>query len=194
MHDQVRGVTNGGLLHDIGKVLHRGSTGDGRAHSVSGCEWVSKFTGDRMLLDCIRYHHHQDVASAGLEKNNAAYIVYLADNIASGADRREIEGAYLPLFSNRGEDYYFYAFKAEKTRHLLQKIPEKIVRVYSKNTYRTGLNLATRLWLGDYAATGQAGELKTFAALAGSSKGIDRIGVLRADVDNMGLSRLCQYR
>ncbi len=536
MHDLVRGVTNAGLLHDIGKVLHRGSNADGRAHSVSGREWVNKYTDDQLILDCIRYHHHQDISSAKLENDSAAYIVYLADNIASGADRREIEGeavggfdrsrpqdsiynllnnatgkathkvapvrekinypqemgdykpapdynriisgindglsgidfqdeyvnsllelteaylsyipsstylgevadislfdhskitaalaacialylesqqrtdfylelfknrqdfyrekafclfscdisgiqqfiytisskgalkslrarsfylelllenladeilsacllyrtnllytggghayillpntgearrkvdeairntnskliehfgarlfaayglqecsaeelmsktddpesyasifrslsaqvaenklrrysaaelrqlnststdesgrecgvcgvsgllverdedtlcqtcaaftdisgmlikpdtvfvvasqeldgAYLPLFSSRGEDYYFYAFKAEKARQLLQNTPEKVVRIYSKNTYRTGFNLATRLWLGDYAATGQAGELKTFTELADSSKGIDRIGVLRADVDNMG--------
>lgn len=537
MHDLVKGVTNAGLLHDIGKVLHRGSNVDGRAHSVSGCAWVNKFTDDQLILDCIRYHHHQDLISAELEKDSAAYIVYLADNIASGSDRRETEGeaaggfdrsrpqnsiynllnnaagktvhkvapihekinypqergdykpapdynriisgisaglaginfqdeyvnsllelteaylsyipsstylsevadislfdhskitaalaacialylesqqradyylelfknrrdfyrekafcllsidisgiqqfiytisskgalkglrarsfylelllenladeilcacslyrtnllytggghayillphtaearkksgeairninsklieyfgarlfvayglqecsaeelmsktddpesyvnifrslsaqvsenklrrysaeelrllnststdksgrecgvcgvsglleerndvgalcqtcaaftdisgmlikpdtvfvvanqelngTFLPLFSSRGEEYYFYAFKAEKVRELLQKTPEKVVRIYSKNTYRTGFYLATRLWLGDYAATGQTGELKTFPELAASSRGIERIGVLRADVDNMG--------
>jgi CRISPR-associated protein Csm1 len=63
LHDLVRGVTNAGLLHDIGKVLHRGSNIDGRAHSASGCEWVNKFTDDQLILDCIRYHHHQDLSS-----------------------------------------------------------------------------------------------------------------------------------
>jgi CRISPR-associated protein Csm1 len=99
---------------------------------------------------------------------------------------QELNGTFLPLFSSRGEEYYFYTFKAEKVMELLQKTPEKVVRIYSKNTYRTGFNLATRLWLGDYAATGQTGELKTFTELAKSSTGIERIGVLQADVDNMG--------
>lgn len=537
MHDLVRSVTNGSLLHDIGKVLHRGSNTNGRAHSISGHEWISRFTDDKLILDCIRYHHHQDLSAAGLEKDSGAYIVYLADNIASGADRREIEGigaggfnksrpqdsiynllnnntgqavhktkpigakinypqepgdyqpgpdynriiagfsdglagidfqgeyvnsllelteaylsyipsstylgevadislfdhskitaalaacialylesgnrtdyylelfknsrdfylekafclfscdisgiqqfiytisskgalkglrarsfylelllenlvdeilracllyrtnllytggghaylllpnttearekaeeavrqinsrlleyfgarlfvawgiqacsaeelmskttdpesyvqifrslsaqiaenklrrysaddirllnstsgdmsgrecgvcgvsgrlverdesaaycetcaaftdissmliktdtvfvvasqelkgTFLPLFSARGKVYYFYACQVEKARELLRKEPEKVVRIYSKNTYRTGFNLATRLWLGDYAVTGEAGGLKTFAELAAGSQGIKRIGVLRADVDNMG--------
>lgn len=92
MHDAVRNVTIGGLLHDIGKVLHRASLGDGRAHSISGREWAAKYVTDGAVLDCIRYHHHQDIAGAGLEPGHAAYVVYLADNIASGTDRRETEG------------------------------------------------------------------------------------------------------
>lgn len=92
MHDSVKSVTIGGLLHDIGKVLHRGTNVDGRAHSISGREWVNKFTDDQNILDCIRYHHHQEIVGAGLKTDNVAYIVYLADNISSGVDRREIEG------------------------------------------------------------------------------------------------------
>lgn len=71
-------------------------------------------------------------------------------------------------------------------KELLQKSPEQVVRVYSKNSYRTGFSLATKLWLGDYAATSQEGDLKTFNELAACSRGIERLGVLRADVDNMG--------
>jgi len=99
---------------------------------------------------------------------------------------QELNGPSLPLFSSRGEELYFYAFKVNKVKELLQKSPDKVVRIYSKNTYRTGFTLATKLWLGDYAATNQDGDLKTFAELAASSGGIGRLGVLRADVDNMG--------
>lgn len=86
----VNTVTIGGLIHDLGKILHRG--GDGRTHSVSGGEWVGKFTQERSILDCVRYHHHQDLEGAVLDAGSPAYLVYLADNIASGVDRRPIEG------------------------------------------------------------------------------------------------------
>lgn len=91
MNELTRSVTVAGLLHDIGKVLHRANV-DGRAHSISGWEWVKNFTDDQIVLDCIRYHHHQEIAEAALTKDHPGYIVYLADNISSGADRREVEG------------------------------------------------------------------------------------------------------
>ncbi len=92
LYDKVKNVTIGGLLHDVGKVLHRGTNIDGRAHSISGREWISKYTDDTTILDCVRYHHHQEIEWAGLGAENLAYVVYIADNIASGVDRREIEG------------------------------------------------------------------------------------------------------
>jgi len=99
---------------------------------------------------------------------------------------QELSGPSLPLFSSKGEDLYFYAFKVDKVKELLKKSPNKVVRIYSKNNFRTGFSLATKLWLGEYAATNHEGDLKSFAELAESSRGIKRIGVLRADVDNMG--------
>lgn len=54
------------------------------------------------------------------------------------------------------------------------------IRSYSKNRMYTGLNFSTRLWIGDYASD------VSFEALADKSKGIRRLGVLRADVDNLG--------
>lgn len=91
LHNKVTQVTIAGILHDFGKVLHRGGN-DGRAHSVSGRDWIKKYTNDEVILDCIRYHHHRDLEKADLQLNHPAYVVYLADNIASGLDRREIEG------------------------------------------------------------------------------------------------------
>lgn len=84
-------VTVGSLLHDVGKILHRGSNLDGRAHSISGMDWLKKFTNDQEILDCIRFHHHQDIKNARLKNDSAAYVVYLADNISSGIDRRNTE-------------------------------------------------------------------------------------------------------
>lgn len=54
------------------------------------------------------------------------------------------------------------------------------VRSYSKNRMFTGMNMTTRIWIGDY----NNGD--TFQELASRSRGIRRLGVFRADVDNLG--------
>ena len=40
--------------------------------------------------------------------------------------------------------------------------------------------------MGDYAVVSKDGEVKSFAELAECSAGIKKIGVMRADVDNLG--------
>lgn len=65
-----------------------------------------------------------------------------------------------------------------------------IERVYSKNDSTTSEMIATRLWVGDYAAR-ENGKILDFADLAEQAggkgkKGIRRLGVLRADVDWLG--------
>ena len=57
---------------------------------------------------------------------------------------------------------------------------EESSRIYAKNKRYTGKHLSTKLWVGDYA-TGS-----TFEEFASHAEGIDRIGVLRADVDDLG--------
>lgn len=54
------------------------------------------------------------------------------------------------------------------------------VRSYGKNKQFTGKHIASKIWVGDYTI-GQS-----FQELASQAKGIDRIGILRADVDNLG--------
>ena len=66
-----------------------------------------------------------------------------------------------------------------------------IVRLYAKNTAKTGHNVFNRIWLADYVARKDNGQVYEFEELAASSgldseKGIKRLGVLRADVDNLG--------
>ncbi|MDO5563207.1 MAG: type III-A CRISPR-associated protein Cas10/Csm1 [Synergistaceae bacterium] len=81
----------GGLLHDVGKVIFRAGV-DGRNHSVSGRDWLASFVPEdteRDLLDCVMFHHGRDIGGAKLAPDSPAYAVYIADNIAAGADRRE---------------------------------------------------------------------------------------------------------
>lgn len=80
----------GSLLHDIGKPVQRAYS-DNRKHSIIGKEFASKIIQDRDILNCIKYHHKSEINTNLLRTDSPAYIVYIADNIASGADRREKE-------------------------------------------------------------------------------------------------------
>lgn len=64
------------------------------------------------------------------------------------------------------------------------------MRIYSKNEAVTGKFISTRLWLADYYSAGEKGEVLEFEKLAAAccdgQYGIKRLGVLRADVDNLG--------
>lgn len=68
----------------------------------------------------------------------------------------------------------------EKTVKEKMKADPYFVRTYSKNKMYTGMHTETKLWVGDYTTK------DTFQDLAQASRGIKRIGVLRADVDNLG--------
>lgn len=79
---------------------------------------------------------------------------------------------------------YLIAESEQELRQRLEENPESLIRAYSKNRYYTGLKVATKIWVGNYQS-----DARTFEELAERAKGagaIRRIGVLRADVDNMG--------
>ena len=82
-------VVIGCLLHDIGKVLYRYD--DGRNHAISGEEYLRKNLGieNKEILEQVKYHHAKLLKSSNLPSNSLAYISYIADNIASAADRRK---------------------------------------------------------------------------------------------------------
>ncbi len=94
------------LLHDIGKVIYREGT-DKRKHSQSGYDFLKDEVkiSETDILDGVLYHHADLLKGAKIENNSLAYIVYIADNIASAADRRKNESedvgfeAALPLQS-----------------------------------------------------------------------------------------------
>ena len=74
---------------------------------------------DQDILDQIRYHHSQNIKQADLNKDSLAYITYIADNIASGLDRRDkedgeggfvrdiaLESIFNILNHNKGNEHY----------------------------------------------------------------------------------------
>lgn len=120
-------LIKGALLHDIGKVLYRANRKVGN-HSYAGSDFLTQYlnnTSDKnLLLDCIRYHHHNYIRPTELLNDNLAYIVYEADNIASGMDRRDNEeenpdtyNAKLPLCS------IFSVFNGDTINNIQAKYP-----------------------------------------------------------------------
>lgn len=75
-----------------------------------------------------------------------------------------------------------YLLVADTEKSLKKRMEKDLyyVRTYAKNQMYTGKHISTKLWVGDYT-TGE-----TFETFAKTAQGIDRIGVLRADVDNLG--------
>lgn len=87
----------GSLLHDIGKVVYRGSSGAG-THSVLGAAFLSDeiapvnasfASGEgRAVIEQVRYHHKDEMRHASLPRDSLAFITYFADNVSAGMDRK----------------------------------------------------------------------------------------------------------
>lgn len=106
------------------------------------------------------------------------YPVYLVSRKESGFD-----------FALPGWDGTLYVtLTNEKTACTRLQNGEAVVRIYSKNRAFPELPNATRLYVGDYAASRQMAEL------AANSKGITRLAVCRMDVDNLGHAFVAGYR
>lgn len=159
---------------DIRKLNSTSIDGEGRECSICGIS--------EKLLD------NKDV---GMICQNCGAFIDISNELIKPSNvlvvcRQPIEEKYLLLYSGTGSNLYLHAMTEEKAREILKKDKDKILRIYSKNTFRTGLALSSKLWMGDFYAKNQDGNLKTFEELAKQSAGIDRIGVLRADVDDLG--------
>lgn len=88
----------GALLHDIGKVIYRGSSNQGN-HSKLGADFLSEEIAPqntdydsvlgRKIIEQVRYHHANALVKAKIPDDSLAYITYFADNISAGMDRKE---------------------------------------------------------------------------------------------------------
>lgn len=82
------------LLHDSGKIAYRADNTHIN-HSVLGKDLLEKYCTDKDILQAIAYHHGKALVKARIAENHIAYIIYEADNIAAGVDRREeTDGEY----------------------------------------------------------------------------------------------------
>lgn len=139
-------LIKGALLHDIGKVCYR--TGKRINHSKLGGDFLEQYLKPNeeaeRLLNCVRYHHKDYLQKAKLDKNDLAYIVYEADNIASGMDRRENEGEEKGFDPKLNLDSIFSVFYSDKEIQVANKYPliyKDINKVF--NYPRKDISLAT---------------------------------------------------
>lgn len=89
----------------------------------------------------------------------------------------------LPLFTGKSPGMSLQAVASHEIAAFLKKNPR--VRMYTKDPLQINYPLTHRIRLGDYAFMIEE-QLATFEMLAEASTGIKRIGVLRADIDNLG--------
>lgn len=119
-------LIKGALLHDIGKVCYR-AMNKRINHSKLGGDFLEQYLKPseetERLLNCVRYHHKDYLQKAKLDKNDLAYIVYEADNIASGMDRRENEGEEKGFDPKLNLDSIFSVFYSDKEIQVANKYP-----------------------------------------------------------------------
>ena len=107
--EKLQSLQIGALLHDIGKLIMRADNLRVK-HSKCGFDFLKniQFKDLDKIETCIKYHHADKLKEANLNHNDIAYIVYEADNVAAGCDRRKDEnldesnsdsGIYKPLQS-----------------------------------------------------------------------------------------------
>lgn len=75
---------------------------------------------------------------------------------------------------------YLYAVTKEELKELKKNPEIGFIRSYSKNDYELMDSGAASLWVGDYK------DKRTFEELGDETTGIRRLGVFRADIDNLG--------
>lgn len=90
-------VIYAGLLHDIGKLIKR-AEGSNKNHSDIGVEYLNSIENELFknedVLNSVKYHHAKNLKDSNIVNSHIAYIVYEADNIASGIDRRPEENEH----------------------------------------------------------------------------------------------------
>lgn len=87
-------IEKAAVLHDIGKIVYRAGRGIG-THSRQGAEWLRPYVPDssegNAIVRAVGHHHYKDLQSLSPAKDDLSYIIYEADNLAAGTDRRDIQ-------------------------------------------------------------------------------------------------------
>ena len=140
----------GSLLHDVGKAVQRAENVR-KKHQIVGADLLEKFDANREITRSLRYHH-SDYMSSSLPKDSLSYITYIADNIASGTDRRSENdekgwkwNSKTPLqdiFNRFGnEPSKRYIAPSELRPNVVDKIlPSKVMHDYTPGEYSRGVS------------------------------------------------------
>lgn len=127
--------------------------------------------GGEMCSTCKSLH---DISAELIRKDVFAVFDQLPEKMTSNSTRLALPFGKTLVLYNRSA--------------YLEQTPA-VKRLYTKNTWDAGLDLSTHIWLGDYTADMGTKGFSFYAEQGetlGDSRGIKRLGVLRADVDNLG--------
>lgn len=152
------------------KKLHRYNADEIRLLQKTGIP-----LGDRECKIC----HRTDTLTEDGKCKFCMQVENMSNAIFYGAFFSVVEGEpkenHIALTNNR----YLVADSREKLKDRMRN-DNSYIRTYGKNAMYTGVQVATKLWVGDYHTD------ETLTEIAKKSLGIERIAVLRADVDNLG--------
>jgi CRISPR-associated protein Csm1 len=105
----------GALLHDVGKVVYRG-TSEAGTHSKLGANFLLNdvqpqnhsfdSAEGKAVIEQVRYHHARELNSADLPSDSLAYITYFADNISAGMDRKNEGEEDAPMAFNKAANMH----------------------------------------------------------------------------------------
>lgn len=144
------------------KFLNNAKLGE-HSRECQICKSTENLNNDNICSTCADL---LDFSSEILSKENIFFTI-LNDK---GNAKKSIELPFNQYLTTKNEDELRETIKNDQS----------YIRSYSKNNMFIGKNLSSKLWIGDYSAE------KTFKDLAEKSQGIERLGVLRADVDDLG--------
>ncbi len=175
--NSLRNIPEGSYSEMFRKVSEGLSAEKMHRYDADEIIWLNNQKADDYTRECKVCKHIGKVDENGLcslcnkiqkLSNDVLYSDFFSVVLEGEADGLPLPGGYLLLADN------------EKTLPKRMDKDPYFVRAYAKNKMYTGKHIATKLWVGDYT-TGA-----TFEQFAEKADGIKRIGVLRADVDNLG--------
>lgn len=130
-------IERAALLHDIGKLYRRAGYGR-ETHSKIGQRILKPFfDGDKdFILRAVAYHHKDPLKAAALPADDISYLIYEADNLAAGVDRRTIEDGEAGFREHTPLGNIFNTFDkpADLTAYALQGFHEKTAYPQEKST------------------------------------------------------------
>ncbi len=149
-------VERAALLHDIGKLVLRARP-ERRTHSAVGVSFLETFVAGehKDILRAVGHHHGADLKSLSPAADDMSYIVYEADNLAAGSDRRAIEGAEGGFSSKLPLSSVFNVFGGTRRNQsfYLRPLREESALLYPVESSRVSTTQATYQDLLDIVET-----------------------------------------